>query len=171
VCEIVDGVPADAADLVALDQRNFVRGDRFERRLWRTLLGGSIARNPMLTRVARCDGQVVGAIAGELLASAHRMVVWSIAVDESHRGIGLAQRLMADLVERTPSTYTLVSLDARRDNARARRFYERLGFRQVKEIRAGYADGTDAIRYETSLDELRAALSPHDHAITPTTTP
>jgi ribosomal protein S18 acetylase RimI-like enzyme len=157
---IADGVPADAADMVALDQRNFSRGDRFQRRLWRTILGGRLARCPMLTRVARCDSQVVGAIAGEFRASDQRMVVWSIAVDEPHRGTGLAQRLMADLIQHTPNTCTLVRLDARRDNTRARRFYERIGFQQVKAIRGGYADGTDAIRYEASLDALRNALAP-----------
>ncbi len=86
-------------------------------------------------------------------------MVWSIAVDEPHRGGGLARRLMADLVEHTPPGYTRVSLDARRDNTRARRFYARLGFKQVREIRGGYADGTDAIRYETSLAGLRLALA------------
>jgi [ribosomal protein S18]-alanine N-acetyltransferase len=156
--EIVDGRPVDALDLVALDQRNFARGDRFERRLWRSILSGRMAGNAMLTLIARHAGDVVGAIVGEFRPNAGRMVVWSIAVDEAHRGSGLAQCLMAELVERTPPALTLVGLDARRDNVRARRFYARLGFREVKEIRGGYADGTDAIRYETGIDDLRQAL-------------
>ena len=154
---IAEGTRADAADMVALDERNFARGDRFSQRLWRTILDQA-ASGKMLTLVARDQGAVVGAIVGEFHPRAGRLVVWSIAVDELHRGSGLAQQLMAELIQRTPPTFAVVRLDARRDNARARRFYERLGFRQEGEVRRAYADGTDAIRYSIRLDELRDAL-------------
>lgn len=154
---IADGTPADAAAMVALDERNFARGDQFSRRLWRTILEEA-ASGKMLTLVARYQGGVVGAIVGEFRPRARQLTVWSIAVDEVHRGSGLAQHLMAELIRRTPPAYAFVTLDARRDNMRARRFYERLGFRQEREVRRAYADGTDAIRYRTSLDELRAVL-------------
>jgi ribosomal-protein-alanine N-acetyltransferase len=143
--------------MVALDERNFTRVDRFSGRLWRTILEQA-SSGKMLTLVARDQEEVVGAIVGEFHARTHKLTVWSIAVDEAHRGSGLAERLMAELVRRTPPTFRGVDLDARRDNLRARRFYERLGFRQEREIRRAYADGTDAIRYRTSLDELRAML-------------
>ena len=142
---LADGTRADAADMVALDERNFARGDRFSGRLWRTILDQA-AGGSMLTLVARRQGEVVGAIVGEFNPRAGRLVVWSIAVDEVHRGSGLARQLMAELVRRTPPAYTLVRLDARRDNARARRFYERLGFRQEREIRRAYADAPTRIR-------------------------
>jgi ribosomal protein S18 acetylase RimI-like enzyme len=154
---IADGTPADAADMVALDERNFARGDQFSRRLWRAILEEA-AGGKMLTLIARQQGTVIGAIVGEFRPRARQLTVWSIAVDEACRGSGLAQRLMAALIRRTPPAYTVVTLDARRDNPRARGFYERLGFRQEREIRHAYADGTDAIRYRTSLDELRIAL-------------
>jgi ribosomal protein S18 acetylase RimI-like enzyme len=154
---IADGTRADAAAMVALDERNFARGDRFSGRLWRTILDQA-ASGQMLTLVARHQDRVVGAIVGEFHRRAGRLTVWSIAVDEAQRGSGLAAQLMAELVRRTPSTFSRVELDARRDNLRARRFYERLGFRQEREIRRAYADGTDAIRYRTRLDELRRAL-------------
>jgi ribosomal-protein-alanine N-acetyltransferase len=155
---LTDGTRADAAEMVALDERNIARGDRFSVRLWRTILDQA-AGGSMLTLVARHQGAVVGAIVGEFSPRAGRLVVWSIAVDETHRGSGLARQLMAELVRRTPPAYALVRLEARRDNTRARRFYERLGFRQEREIRRAYADGTDAIRYSTSLDALRDALA------------
>ncbi len=154
---IADGTRADAAEMVALDERNFVRGDRFSARLWRTILEQA-ASGKMLTLVARHQDRVVGAIVGEWHPRTHKLTVWSIAVDEAQRGSGLAELLMAALVRRTPPTFTAVDLDARRDNLRARRFYERLGFRQQREIRRAYADDTDAIRYRISLDELRATL-------------
>jgi [ribosomal protein S18]-alanine N-acetyltransferase len=156
---IAEGTQSDAGEMVALDERNFLRGDQFSARLWRTILDEA-ASGKMLTLVARHEGTVVGAIVGELNknSGADHIVVWSIAVDEAHRGSGLAQQLMAGLVRRTPAAYTFVRLDSRRDNTRARRFYERLGFRQEREVRRAYADGTDAIRYRASLDELRAAL-------------
>ncbi len=148
---------ADADALVALDQRNFARGDRFSRRLWRTILEQA-ASGTMLTLVARRRGDVAGAIVGEFHPRAGKLTVWSIAVDELQRGTGLAQLLLAELADRTPPAFTSVSLDARRDNQRARRFYQRLGFRQEREVRRAYADGTDAIRYRIRLDNLRAAL-------------
>jgi ribosomal protein S18 acetylase RimI-like enzyme len=154
---IADGTAADAAEMVALDQRNFARGDRFSSRLWRTILNQA-GSGRMLTLVARNHGAVVGAIVGEFRARAGELQVWSIAVDEVHRGSGLAQRLMTELIGRTPPAYTVVRLDARRDNSRARRFYEQLGFRQEREVRRAYADGTDAIRYRIGLDELRRTL-------------
>ena len=155
---ITDATPADTAALAALDQRNFPRGDWFDRRLWRRILAEQAARGRMLTLVARQQGTVVGAIVGEFRPRAGRVLVWSIAVDTDARGSGLAQQLMAELVQRTPATYRQVGLDVRRDNPRARRFYERLGFRSVREIPNGYADGTPAIRYQVSLALLRRAL-------------
>jgi ribosomal protein S18 acetylase RimI-like enzyme len=154
---IADGTRAEAAEMVALDERNFARGDRFSGRLWRTILEQATS-GKMLTLVARHQGAVVGAIVGQFRPRAGELTVWSIAVDEVHRGSGLAHELMAELIRRTPRTCTFVHLDARRDNTRARRFYERLGFRQEGEVRHAYADGTDAIRYRAGLEELRAVL-------------
>jgi ribosomal protein S18 acetylase RimI-like enzyme len=154
---ITDATPADTTALAALDQRNFPRGDWFDRRLWRRILGEQAARGQMLTLIARQQGTVVGVV-GEFRPRAGRVLVWSIAVDTRERGAGLAQHLIAELVQRTPATYRQVSLDVRRDSLRARRFYERLGFRPVREIPNGYPDGTDAIRYQVSPDTLRQAL-------------
>jgi ribosomal protein S18 acetylase RimI-like enzyme len=156
---IVQGTRADAAGLVALDERNFAPGDRFSARLWRTILKQADS-GKMLTLVAREREGIVGAIVGEYDLRQHRLTVWSIAVDEPRRGSGLARQLMAELVGRTPATFTLVSLDARRDNERARRFYERLGFQPQHEIRHAYADGVDAIHYGMRLADLRTALGP-----------
>jgi ribosomal protein S18 acetylase RimI-like enzyme len=157
---ISDATSADIAELVALDQRNFPREDWFNRRVWRRILGEQGAGGQMLTLVARHQGAMVGAIVGEFRPRAGRTLVWSIAVDAPLRGSGLAQHLMAELLQRTPSVYRQVGLEVRRDNLRARRFYERLGFRPVREIPHGYPDGTDAIQYQASLDELRRALAP-----------
>jgi ribosomal protein S18 acetylase RimI-like enzyme len=148
--ELADATRADAAELVALDERNFAPSDRFSRRMWRTILNDA----RMLTLMARDEGTLIGAIAGEFQPRAGRVVVWSIGVDEPYRGTGLAQQLLAELLRRTPPGCTFVRLDARRDNARARRFYERLGFQKEREIHAAYADGTDAIRYGISREQL-----------------
>ena len=79
---IVDGTRADAAAMVALDERNFARGDRFSSRLWRTILDQA-ASGKMLTLVARDQDRVVGAIVGECHPRRHTLTVWSIAVDAS----------------------------------------------------------------------------------------
>src|SRR5207302_3887927 len=103
---IGDAIPADAAELVALDQRNFPRKDWFDRRLWRRILGEQAARGQMLTLIARDQDAVVGAIVGKFRPRAGRLLVWSIAVDAPQRGTGLAQQLMAELVQRTPRPIT-----------------------------------------------------------------
>jgi ribosomal protein S18 acetylase RimI-like enzyme len=156
---IEDGQRADAGVLAELDRRNFPRADWFDRRVWANLLGDQAARGQTLTLVARQNERIVGAVVGRFRPARADVAVWSIAVDQDLRGSGLARRLTAALVERIPSSYQWMSLDARRDNARARRFYERLGFQVVREIRAGYADGMDAIQYRASLDDVRSALA------------
>jgi hypothetical protein len=50
--------PADAAALVALNQRNFLRDDRFDRRLWRRILGEQAACGQMLMLIARQQDDV-----------------------------------------------------------------------------------------------------------------
>src|SRR2546423_13590912 len=107
---ISDAVRADAAELVALDQRNFPREDWFDRRLWRRIVGEQAARGRMLTLVARQQGSLVGAIVGEFRRRVGRLLVWSIAVDVPQRGSGLAQCLMAELVRRTPETHNPAGL-------------------------------------------------------------
>lgn len=152
---------ADTTALVALDQRNFPSsGDWFDRRLWMRILGDRARRGEMLTLVAQQHGELLGAIVGHFRGRQAELVVWSIAVDEKLRGSGLAQRLLAELLARTPASYRTISLEARQDNLRARRFYERLSFRSQRRVSGAYADGTAAIRYTADADQVRALMPP-----------
>jgi ribosomal protein S18 acetylase RimI-like enzyme len=151
--------------LAALDQRNFPRADWFDRRVWSRLLGPQAARGEMLTLVARQDGDIVGAVVGRFQPSKAEVSIWSLAVDEPLRGSGLARHLLAALLQQTPTRYRRMTLEARRGNVRARRFYVRLGFLAMREVHAGYADGEDAISYQIGVDELRRALSLEPHPV------
>ena len=65
----------------------------------------------------------------------------NICVAEDQLGSGLAQRLLEDVLARLEARgITQVFLEVRETNARARRFYERYGFREVGRRRRYYVE-------------------------------
>jgi GNAT superfamily N-acetyltransferase len=85
-------------------------------------------------------GEAAGAHAGHVLwipaVESERMstsdpevaYLWELFVARAHRGSGLATRLLADAVEASLEGYAEMRLLTPRDQARARRFYEREGW-------------------------------------------
>lgn len=83
--------------------------------------------------VAREDGQIVGSAGLEALPGrmAHRAEL-SVSVLRAHWGRGIGGRLLAEAVGFGRAHGTeLVELQARADNARALRLYEKAGFRKI----------------------------------------
>ena len=81
--------------------------------------------------------------------------VISLAVDPHFRGRGVASALMAGTMRRLRRrSIPKASLTVKETNRRARRFYERWGFRRVRRVRGYYEDGRDGIRM---VAEVRAA--------------
>ena len=85
--------------------------------------------------LAAVDGALVGFITTDVERSPpvfdqpDRLKIGDIYVRESHRGTGLARRLVDRAVERaSDASCSEVSLDVDVDNERALAFYEKLGF-------------------------------------------
>lgn len=73
--------------------------------------------------------------------------VISLAVDPDFRGRGAASALMAGTMRRLLGRRVpKASLTVKETNRRARRFYERWGFRRVRRVPRYYEDGQDGIR-------------------------
>jgi ribosomal-protein-alanine N-acetyltransferase len=70
--------------------------------------------------------------------------VMNVAVDEAHRGHGIAKRLLADLFDATAGDGTRgYTLEVRVSNDRAIKLYEGLGFRTTGVRRGYYTDNRE----------------------------
>ncbi len=58
----------------------------------------------------------------------HKGLMWGMYVDEDARGSGLAQAMVEAVVEHARGQVEQLLLSVIADNARARRFYEKMGF-------------------------------------------
>jgi ribosomal protein S18 acetylase RimI-like enzyme len=148
--EIRDAEGEDLEGLSALEARTFA-SDRMARRSFRRLIGRKSAR----LRVA----------AGRELRGYHLVLfrkgssvarLYSIAVDDRHRGAGLGRRLLAD-AERVAVVHRkrVLRLEVREDNLPAIRLYERRGYRIIGRYDGYYADRANALRYEKQLPAAR----------------
>jgi len=82
-------------------------------------------------------------------AVVHLMAMW---VHPAIRGAGAADELVAAVVAWAVSVdATTVRLDVFQDNTRARRFYERLGFRETGESSGQQRDGRNEVRMERGV--------------------
>ncbi len=153
--QIRDAEDADLDGLQALEARSFA-SDRMARRSLRRLIDGPSAS----LRVAVGRGELQGYHLvlfrkGSLVAR-----LYSIAVDDRHRGAGVGARLLADAesVARDHGR-DMLRLEVREDNAAAISLYERRGFTPIGRHAAYYADGTDALRYQKTLATVRKRRS------------
>ena len=142
--------PATTEDLdalVALENASF-EGDRISRRQFNYLLKKGNAS----ILVAELQGRLAGDLV--LLYSRATSVarLYSIAVDESARGKGIARRLMqAAESEAWQHQRAYLRLEVRKDNHAAIRLYESLDYRRLGEHPDYYDDHMDAWRFEKSL--------------------
>jgi [ribosomal protein S18]-alanine N-acetyltransferase len=139
---------ADAAAIVALEQRCFSPVDRFPLRSWRYLLAPSRSSAPIfIARENAQDNTIIGCISVLLRQNSVVARIYSLAVDPSMRGRGLGAQLIEHAVQQLPPRITTLSLEVRLDNKPARALYERLGFTCDIVIPLYYGDGADAVRY------------------------
>jgi len=93
-----------------------------------------LSRDPDLFLVAEVDGRIVGTVIGGY--DGRRGLIYHLAVSSEQRGQGLGSRLMAEVESRLQARGCLkcylIVLD---DNPGAMQFYERLGWREMKEDR------------------------------------
>ncbi len=137
----------DIAALVKLENTCFDT-DRMSRRSFRYFL--QQGHNCFL--VAE-QGQ---AIAGYVLVLLHRGThlarIYSIAVDTSQRGRGMAQQLL-EQAEKACAEDGRISmrLEVRTDNTSAIRLYQRLGYKPFGEYKDYYEDHADALRLQKRI--------------------
>jgi len=67
----------------------------------------------------------------------NELYITFVSTDRECWGTGLASRMMARLKE-VGAGYGAITLEVDKDNARARRFYEKEGFKQVRELQSSF---------------------------------
>jgi ribosomal protein S18 acetylase RimI-like enzyme len=159
--EIRDAVAADLAGLNRLETRAF-SGDRLSLRSFRRLMASASAS----LRIAGPTDSVDGYCLLFFRRGSRVARLYSIAVDASARGSGVAAALMDD-AERAAARRgcRAMRLEVRPDNEAALRLYRRCGYRPIGMYRQYYADGSDALRLEKPLageevDQRRRIASP-----------
>jgi len=158
-----DARPGDLADLGGLEVEGFPT-DRLSRRSMRRLLSSPTAR----LRVLGGEGSVEGYHLTLFRRGSRIARLYSLVVAPHHRGKGIAGTLLADaeaLAVRQGAR--ALRLEVRKDNARAIRFYTRLGYRKIGERPQYYADKATALRYEKALpvgESAKAADAEEDRS-------
>ena len=79
------------------------------------------------------DGERLVAMAGERMCAGRLREISGVCTHPDYQGRGFARRLMVKLIRRQMSRDELPFLHVMRDNAAARRLYERMGFRYYHE--------------------------------------
>lgn len=146
---------ADLPALLKLENASF-DSDRMSRRSFRYFL--QQGQNCFL--VAEWERNIVGYILVLLHRGTHLARIYSIAVDRSQQGRGIAHRLI-EQAEKVCADQGRVSmrLEVRKDNARAIRLYGLLGYHPFGEYKDYYEDHTDALRLQKRI------LSPNAQTI------
>jgi [ribosomal protein S18]-alanine N-acetyltransferase len=147
--DIRAATPEDVAALTELELA-FPEEDRFSPRTWQRLMRGN-------TAILLCDGEDGLTGAAVLLFRRNSKVarLYSISVAEAARGTGLSDRFLekCEDISKQRSCCTL-RLEVRETNSRAKRLYERHGFRVMARAAGYYPDGEAALRLEKPLGGL-----------------
>lgn len=134
-------LPEDASLLAALESRTFP---------WHEYPIGLRAfryhiKNNNLLLVARDAGKPVGYVLA--LSYLHSGRIYSLAVDETHRGRGLGARLLKEALKRLDEVgKRRVTLEVRADAAGLIAFYQKTGFREMQALPGYYGEGRDGVR-------------------------
>jgi [ribosomal protein S18]-alanine N-acetyltransferase len=144
----------DIPDLVALEAATF-EFHRIDRRHFLRLL-----ESPSVYCLVLESGEgLLGYAVVFLRRGKARARLYSIAVDPRLRGQGIGTRLLHQLMlELAHLGQRRLSLEVRSADAAARRFYDRLGFRQMDCLPGYYEDGAEALRLVIELPEVALAL-------------
>nr|WP_241664559.1 GNAT family N-acetyltransferase/peptidase C39 family protein [Ningiella ruwaisensis] len=98
--------------------------------------------------------------------------LYSIAVDEHARGLGLAKKLVLDAEERALASERLfMRLEVATNNTNAIALYEKLGYKRFGTYSAYYEDGADAIRMQKAIKQAHSLASLPDFPWYQQTTP
>lgn len=145
--------PARLSDLDALDalERRAFSGDRLSRRSLRRWLNGE--------HRAFLVADAGNGLAGYVLIILHRGTrlarLYSIAVDDRHRGQGVGRMLILAGEQAARDAGRIdMRLEVRQDNHAAIRLYESLGYVRFGEYEDYYEDHEDAWRYQKRIRQF-----------------
>ncbi|MFP4079268.1 MAG: peptidase C39 family protein [Ectothiorhodospira sp.] len=137
----------DIPALTALEGRCF-HTDRLSRRRFRYMLTKAHAHTLVHVR----DGNLLGYVLLLFSRGTSSARLYSIAVDPSARGEGIARALVrAAETDAREQDNAYLRLEIRQDNTASQRLFESLGFRRFGEYGDYYEDHMAAWRYEKSL--------------------
>ncbi len=138
---------ADLPALMVIEQRSFLQ-DQFSEALYLSFL----LRPDADVFLYRKEQQVVGSLV--LIYSIEEEIchVISVAVHPDCQGHGYGREMM-QFAERKAleKKCSLIQLEVRVNNVRARELYKAMGFEESKTLRGFYGDGVDGIRYVKKL--------------------
>ncbi len=78
--------------------------------------------------------------------------IMMLAVDEENRGKGVGSELLLRFrAESARSGISAMTLEVKKDNEKAIRFYEKNGFRRTRVLSRFYADGSDGMRMDSPV--------------------
>jgi ribosomal protein S18 acetylase RimI-like enzyme len=144
-----------ALRLQALSEAPDAFGSTYDRDLSRTTAEWQRWLSPGATFILDAPGGANGLVAGQLDATdptaVQLMAMW---VHPAIRGAGAADELVAGVIAWAASEGArTVRLDVFQGNARARHFYERLGFRETGQSTAHERDGRIEVRMERPVNQ------------------
>lgn len=136
----------DIAALTGLEMA-FPEEDRFSRQTWQRLLRGN-------SDILVSDGET--GLAGALVLLFRRTSriarIYSISVAEAARGTGLSDALLSESEDISRQRGCVaIRLEVRETNSRAKRLYERHGYRVMARAAGYYPDGEAALKMEKPL--------------------
>ena len=155
-----NAMPADIDGLCALETNNFT-SDRISRASFLRFLRGSSARLLVADAGDSDHPNVVGY--GLLLLRKNTVTarIYSLAISNEWRGIGLGTQLLAGLENfAIDAGCHRIRLEVRIENDTARALYERHGYQKVSDLPGYYEDGGDGIRLQHDLYDVIAEKSP-----------
>ena len=146
---------ADAPALIVLETSAFT-GDRLSPRSLRRHISSPSTDMVVIT----LDGAIVAYALNFYRKGSAIARLYSIAVEDAHRGKGLSARLTSDLAARARRRgCDRLRLEVRTDNTSAIRTYERQGFAVFGSIPDYYEDGAAALRMEKTLHRSNGKLA------------
>lgn len=111
--------------------------------------GWILQKFPDLALVLERDGEIIGAITGEVKAGGGVGIIEDITIQERHRGRGYGSRLIDELLQRFRTRgVRKVRLEVHYRCAAALPFYYRHGFRMIRVVHDRFGSGHDAIELE-----------------------
>lgn len=144
----------DLEKLHRLESRAFT-ADRFTKKQIEYLLTQSRAT----TLVIELNNEIVASACLLWRKSSHSARLYNIAVDPDYQGEGLGLRLLNECdLEAARRGSLAMTLEVRKDNKGAIKFYEKHGFKFVRTIAGYYEDGSPALKMERPL-KAKVAVS------------